>query len=233
MKTARYRYSNYLAWFVFSVFTLNTLHAFATPAKNDRLTLPDTQVSLESDKGMTYLAESINDDYFILKNHFETQSHGTYCGVATSVAVINSLTNSKQVDQNSYFKPGVKASSLVKRSGMSLSQLSNHFHIHKMKTKVVDGNKISLKDFRQLAIDNFKNPDNFLVINYYRKSVNQIGGGHISPLVAYHEKSDSILVMDTASYKYPPTWIKTESLWKAAATTGSDGNFRGIVEIFK
>jgi hypothetical protein len=44
------------------------------------------------------------------------------------------------------------------------------------------------------------------------------GGGHFSPLAAYHEESDSFLVMDVARYKYPPFWVHADLLCQAMAT---------------
>jgi len=225
------RWRSYSVTFaVLSICFFYILHAYSIP-QSELLKLPEGQLSLESKTGMKYLQESINNDYQVITPYFETQSHVTYCGVATSVAVINALTGKKVISQETYFIPEVKSSLFVKLSGMSLNQLNTHFLIHGMKTTIFNGNKISLKKFRQLAINNVKNPNNFFVINYFRKTLHQVGGGHISPVVAYHQQSDSMLVLDTASYKYPPTWIKTESLWKAVATTGSDGDFRGIVEV--
>ena len=39
--------------------------------------------------------------------------------------------------------------------------------------------------------------------------------GHISPIAAYDEQSDRVLVLDVAAHKYPPTWIETETMWNA------------------
>ena len=201
------------------------------PAFAAQLELPVGQVALESEKGKAYFAESVKTDYLEIKKFFVTQSNGAYCGVASSVAVINALTGSKIIDQETYFKPNVKSSRLVKNSGMSLEQLTSHFKVHGMKTKMHNGDVLSLDEFRKLAINNFKDPDNFLVVNYYRRSLEQVGGGHISPVVAYHKATDSMLVMDTATYKYPPTWVKTEDLWKAANTKSWNGERRGLVEV--
>lgn len=39
-------------------------------------------------------------------------------------------------------------------------------------------------------------------------------GGHFSPVAAYHEASDSFLIMDVSRYKYPPFWAPAEDLWQ-------------------
>ena len=59
------------------------------------------------------------------------------------------------------------------------------------------------------------------------------GGGHFSPIAAYHGPTDSVLVMDVARYKYPPFWVPLELLFKAMATRdGDSGRHRGAVYAF-
>ena len=49
--------------------------------------------------------------------------------------------------------------------------------------------------------------DRFVLLNFNRRFTGEVGGGHWSPLAAYHEASDSVLLMDVARYKYPPVWV--------------------------
>jgi hypothetical protein len=55
----------------------------------------------------------------------------------------------------------------------------------------------------------------FVIVNFSRKSLDQTGDGHFSPIGGYHRASDSVLVMDTARFKYPPFWVPLIDLWKA------------------
>ena len=56
--------------------------------------------------------------------------------------------------------------------------------------------------------------------------------GHLSPLAAYDRGADTVLVLDTASYKCPPTWVPLSKLYEAVKTTdGASGRTRGYVEI--
>lgn len=74
----------------------------------------------------------------------------------------------------------------------------------------------------------------WLIVNYHRTGVGQKGGGHFSPIAAYHEKSDSFLVYDVARYKYPPSWVNTKELWNAMNTIDSDsGKTRGYLLVAK
>ena len=68
-------------------------------------------------------------------------------------------------------------------------------------------------------------PDARVIINYDRKGFGQVGGGHFSPLGAYHVSTDSFLVVDVAKYKYPPVWVGADTLYSAMATMDRCGTY--------
>ncbi|MEL7052676.1 MAG: phytochelatin synthase family protein, partial [Cyanobacteria bacterium J06588_5] len=79
---------------------------------------------------------------------------------------------------------------------------------------------------------NLAEPNNFVVINYLRRSIGQESGGHISPLAAYDADTDRVLILDVSRYKYPPVWVEVESLWNATNTIDSvSGLSRGLVTV--
>lgn len=43
----------------------------------------------------------------------------------------------------------------------------------------------------------------------------QTGGGHYSPVAAYHTGEDMTLILDVASFKYPHHWLPGKLLWEA------------------
>ena len=49
-----------------------------------------------------------------------------------------------------------------------------------------------------------------MLVNYLRSAIGQKTGGHISPLAAYNQETDSFLILDVSRYKYPPIWVKAE-----------------------
>lgn len=55
-------------------------------------------------------------------------------------------------------------------------------------------------------------PGTLLAISYSRQSLGQTGSGHFSPVAAYDEATDSVLILDTARFKYPPIWITLHNL---------------------
>lgn len=61
--------------------------------------------------------------------------------------------------------------------------------------RVVD-DRLSDEVARREIVDNLGRPDDFVIVNYTRTVLGQEGGGHISPVGAYDEASDSFLVLD-------------------------------------
>ncbi len=76
-------------------------------------------------------------------------------------------------------------------------------------------------DLKAALID----PDARAMVNFDRKGLGQVGGGHFSPLGAYHAPTDSFLVLDVAKYKYPPVWVGADTLFGAMATVDRCGTY--------
>ena len=57
-----------------------------------------------------------------------------------------------------------------------------------------------------------------LVCSYNRRTLQQSGTGHFSPIAGYHAEKQLVLIMDVARFKYPPHWIPVEMLWESMCT---------------
>ena len=199
--------------------------------------LPPNLISSKSKKGQKLLSESkFNADYSSLKDNFVSQSKRTFCGVASSVIALNSLRNSfPTVNQKTIFNQETRKvihPLKVTLGGMTLAQLNNILQAHQLKTKLVYAADIDIQEFRSVAEKNLTNPDDLMLVNYQRKALRQNGGGHISPIAAYHQKSDRFLILDVASYKYPPVWVRTEELWQGMNTVDQISNLsRGFIVV--
>ncbi len=67
-----------------------------------------------------------------------------------------------------------------------------------------------------------------LVISYSRKILGQTGSGHFSPVAAYDPSSDSVLILDTARFKYGAHWAKLPLVYDAMKPMDPDtGKSRG------
>jgi len=82
-----------------------------------------------------------------------------------------------------------------------------------------DENSSSLDDFRNdirsILSDTISKHKPILVVSFSRSALNQTGGGHFSPIGAYHEESDTVLVLDVARFKYAPYWVRVTDLFRS------------------
>jgi Phytochelatin synthase len=214
-------------------------------------TLPLTEnlINFNSEQGEKLLVESKSrTDFFPLTSQFITQDNQAYCGVASIVMVLNSLGIS--APEASQYKPfkiftqqnlfdlektkKITTAEVVSREGMTLEQIAGLISSYDVQAQVYHAADSSVDEFRKLAINNLKQPNNYIIINYLRKAIGQETGGHISPLAAYNEATDRFLILDVSRYKYPPIWVKAADLWKAMNTTDTSVNkTRGFVVISK
>ncbi len=115
--------------------------------------------------------------------------------------------------------------------GFQLRQFNDLLKAHKLKTMMyIVSDKVSLKLMQTKINENLKNKNDYVLVNYARKSLGQEGGGHISPIGAYDEKSDSYLVMDVNPNKAPWVWVKAQDLYNAMNTFDTIEN-RGFILI--
>ena len=173
--------------------------------------LPPNLISLESQIGKQMLAESkYRNDYFNLQPNFVSQSRRAFCGVASSVIAVNTLSKAQdRVTQATIFDRNTRQvihPLKVTFGGMTLAQLSGIIRANQLNSQEIYANESNIDKFRALALDNLNNEDDLILINYRRKALNQNGGGHISPIAAYHQGSDRFLIMDVAAYRYPSVW---------------------------
>jgi hypothetical protein len=169
------------------------------------LTVPPNLIKFDSPEGERLLLRSkARSDYWPLSIQFVTQDSQAYCGVASMVMVLNALSIPAPIDakysphrvftQESFFNNEqtrkVLSPDVVSRQGMTLNQLGQLLGSYAVQVKVYHAADSSLDQFRQFAIANLKQSNNFVLVNYLRKSIGQERGGHISPIAAYNRQSD-------------------------------------------
>lgn len=192
---------------------------FRTPPVN-RLPIPEHLVSIHSPSGQKLVAESGHvADYGSLTANFVAQTRNSFCGVASSVVVINAMRDEDDhIDQSTFFTETVEEiapSWRVSVSGMSLNQLGHVLRAHGAGTTVVHASDTDLEAFRRIARKNLMTPGDFLLVNYQRAELGQTEGGHISPIAAYDPGTDRFLILDVAAHKYPSVWVPAALLWNA------------------
>lgn len=196
--------------------------------------LPPGLVSAEASEGQALLGEAdATADYDDLRAHFETQQLTSFCGVASGVTVLGAL--GRDVTQLGYFDrkaAKVRPFWRVALTGMTLDAAAGLIAAHGAKAQKHHADGFDAGAFRETVRRNLATEGDYLIVNYQRAALGQESTGHISPLAAYDEETDMVLILDTASYKYPPTWAPLAELYAAMATTDSEsGKKRGYIEV--
>lgn len=213
--------------------------------KSQTLSLNQNLIDFNSPQGEQLLTQSqARQDYFPLSIQFVTQDNLAYCGVASMVMVLNALNipapqvpelRTNRFTQENFFNPETEQilpAKVVARRGMTLTQLAQLISTYPVQAEVYHGGEVTLDQFRTLVSQNLQQGNNFVLVNYLRRTIGQQRGGHISPIAAYHQGTDRFLILDVSRYKYPPVWVKAEELWQAMATVDtSSGKTRGFVLI--
>ncbi len=215
--------ASFVAWFALSL----------PPVEN--LPLSTELINISSPEGQQLLASAESRaDYAQLYPYVVPQSRRAFCGPATSAAVINAALKPQPLaTQASLFNAAasaVKSELALSLSGLTLEELAAFIRAHGLKVQVVHASDSGLTSFREAARTVLGEPDTFLITNYDRRVLKQVGAGHISPVGAFDAETDRVLILDVASQKYPYTWVPVPMLWAAMNTLDShSGQTRGYL----
>ena len=90
--------------------------------------------------------------------------------------------------------------------------------------------QLSLETFRSLLSFLTKRDDMFMLMNFSRKSLGQTGEGHFSPIGAFCEAQDMVLIHEVARFKYSYHWLKVPDIYNALCDEDNDTHIsRGLV----
>ncbi len=236
------------------------------------------KIDFYSQEGLQRIKTSeFNNDFFQLVNFFQPQINPLYCGIATSVILLNSLHANEQIKSqqsaevkkpkifgggkiefNSYLQSSflnektnkIKQKKIVELksrrqnkngqmsydAGLNLQDLADILSkVHDLKVEKIHAkknDKKSIAKFRQNLKKYLKDNEHFIVVNFYGKKLKNKTGGHISPLAAYHEKTDSVLVLDVALHKDKWYFVGVKDLYSAMHTKDGE-NYRGYLIVNK
>ena len=200
----------------------------AIPALADLPVAPEL-AALTDPVGQSRLLESeFKQAYWPLSIFFETQKNQAYCAVASSVIALNALGIPRPqtkawpdfafFTQDDFFAgidPNIANPITVSKEGMTLAQLAEALKAFPVAVEPHFGQDLSLEQFRELLKRGVSGTARLALVNFGRKLIHEVGGGHWSPIAAYHAPSDSALLMDVARYKYPPVWVAVKDLHEA------------------
>jgi hypothetical protein len=201
-----------------------------------------------SAEGKTLRARMPADaDYWQLAPTFAMQITQSYCSVASAITVLNAMPIQKPVDpayapyayftQSNFFTPEVVkviSPQTVLAMGMTREQMAETLARQGVSAISIAGDTLSKDGLRTLLKKALGDDGQFVLANYFRANLGQVGGGHWSALAAYDAQSDSVLILDVAKYKYPPAWVSISILQQAIATIDTVSNkARGLVIVSK
>lgn len=202
--------------------------------QDNPLTLPPSLVASTSVEGVARLENArAVADYRRLTDSYQAQNLASFCGVATGASVLGALGS--ETSQGEFFSSEaskVRSRFQVTFGGMSLDDLAGLLQAHGLKVSVSHADQFNVDEFRAVVEKNLETADDYLIVNYQREVLGQGRVGHISPISAYDRGSDSVLIMDTAAHKYPPTWVPVEMLYSAMNTKDTaSGKLRGFLQV--
>lgn len=194
-----------------------------------RRVLPDNLVALNSPVGRRWLIEAMTREsaapYIILTEHFCNQSDPAFCGVTTLLIVLNALAIDPMVrwkggwryfgDEDVLLSNCCLSAEYVRRVGVTMEQLKQMAVCHGLQVQM-ERPRDNVDLFRS-HIQEFLQQENkgIVVVSYSRSALGQTGEGHFSPIAAYHEESDQVLILDVARFKYQPYWVPVTVLFEA------------------
>jgi len=118
--------------------------------------------------------------------------------------------------------------------GIDIDELQKMLRVHGVKSKLTNVEKYNeenLAKFRELVKKVVNSDREFLVLNYDH-SYKGLLGGHFSPVVAYDEQSDSVLMLDVAAHRNPWIWINLSDIYHAMNTKNyAQTSYRGYLVI--
>lgn len=207
-------------------------------------------IPLNSEQGGKMLASSILNGHasqFLSEiRYFTYQENIYFCGVATATIVLNTLNITPPNDpdfgnytlftqDNLFLSEAVKSAEIKKSDilghGLTLKKLAKLLHAFpEINTKTYFDNTVTELEFEKIVVKALASKNHLVIVNILRTALGEVGGGHFSLISAYDKKSNSVLFMDVASYKYGPTWISLKDLYQGMHT--KDGNsYRGFIVV--
>lgn len=115
--------------------------------------------------------------------------------------------------------------------GVTLDQLTTALNLQGLtadKINVKTSTDTDIAAFRVLLKQLLATPSKYIIVNYNLNVMSALNGGHFSPLAAYDENSDSVLILDTWNAFAPWTWVKVYDIYKSMNTTDGE-SFRGYI----
>ena len=182
--------------------------------------------------------------YLSLSSCFNTQAEPAYCGLSTLAIILNSLRIDPQRIWKTIWRwysedllNCCRTLDHVKQSGVTLeefvclaecngasaslmrpcdTQKDFEEFVQTLKRVCTGGReKVNLTEDANVGDFDEENPREYIAVSFSRPALGQTGDGHFSPIAAFDSETNSVLVFDTARFKYPPYWVPIGMLFQA------------------
>ncbi|KAL5796485.1 hypothetical protein ACOSQ2_001305 [Xanthoceras sorbifolium] len=180
------------------------------------------------------------EGFFRLISYYQTQSEPGFCGHGTLNVLLNALEVDPERTQKGQCRWFVESMfhcceplSKLREEGITFGKFACLAYCNGANVEAIRTHESSIDDFRRHVISCTSTENCHLIASYYRGVVKQEGPGHFSPIGGYHARTDMVLILDVARYKYPPHWMPLTLLWEAMATIDeTTGLPRGFMIVY-
>lgn len=121
-------------------------------------------------------------------------------------------------------------------AGLTLTDLSKilsqSYQLKVQKVHADNNDAVTINKFREDLIKHLSDNSHFILANFNGKKLDLTTGGHISPIAAYDQETDSVLVLDVAAHKELWRFIPLERLYGAMHSKDNE-TYRGYLIISK
>jgi len=180
-------------------------------------------VDLETEEGQQLLKESGSKDFAPLHENWVAQLK-SHCGAASACVVQNAMQPDAEYTQSGLFTDEtahIITQDVVYRIGFTLEELENMIETRSgLKTTRFHAGKTdefhSYEEWLEALKANNSSADNNLIINYpiYYMITRENKGGHFSPIAAYHEEKNMVLILEINARR-GSYWVDAMDVWEA------------------
>jgi len=207
----------------------------------------------------TLATANYRQSYDVLNQLLANQKRPNWCNITSASGTLNAIMQATQhqsegnpqlFTQHSFLNTqtdAVKPKSVMKPGpdtiytqppGLSLGELHDMVTIKtksipefEVKKEHAGQGELGKSAFRENLKEYLKDPSKQLIVNFIGNELGRSTGGHFSPVGAYNQDSDSVLVMDTAGHQYEGYfWVSVDDLYDNMSLL-SDGEPRGWLAI--
>ena len=198
--------------------------------------------NLDTDRGQVLLRRNTTPDFEPLTRHW-VQQQQMLCCAASAVTVMNPLQPEAGYTQDNLFVPEtahIITKDEFRQGQCTLDKLADLIHVRSGLSVAASHagsgpGERDLAAFRQELKENAATAGDYMILNYstgYLAGLGE-GGGHCSPMAAYDEEEDLVLVLDVLGERRW-AWISAASLYEAMNTIDEVSNgHRGWVTVTK